>query len=81
MKVARVEEPAAAPVEPEQKNAVVVTLYANEKIPVYARLDEFPPPPPVWWCIVFLWRMTLAALAISLPVVILIVLLRIIGGR
>ena len=69
MKVARVEEP-AVPVEPEQKNEVV-----------YVRLEEFPPPPPVLWCIVFLWRMILAALAISLPVVILFVLVRVIGGR
>ena len=72
MKVARVEETAVpvVPVEPEQKNDVV-----------YVRLEEFPPPPTVLWCIVFLWRMILAALAISLPVVILIVLVRIIGGR
>lgn len=72
MKVARVEETAVpvVPVEPERKNDVV-----------YVRLEEFPPPPPVLWCIVFLWRMILAALAISLPVVILIVLVRIIGGR
>lgn len=80
MKVAKPEPVEPVP-EQEQKQAVVVSLYANEQIPVYARLEEFPPPPPVWWCIVFVWRMILAALAISLPVVILIVLVRIIGGR
>lgn len=80
MKVAKPEPVEPVP-EQEQKQAVVVSLYANEQIPVYARLEEFPPPPPVWWCIIFMWRMTLAALAISLPVVILIVLVRIIGGR
>lgn len=52
--------------EPEQKQAVVVSLYANEKIPVFARLDEFPAPPSFSWCLVFAWRMSWAFALVSL---------------
>ena len=55
------------PPELEQKQAVVVSLYANEQIPVHAVLDEFPAPPSFEWCLVFAWRMAWAAFLVSLP--------------
>ena len=71
-------EPVAdyTPPEPEQKEAVVVSLYANEKIPVFARLDAFPEPPSFWWCLVFAWRMSwafaLVGLVFAIPTFILL---------
>lgn len=53
--------------EPEQKQAVVVTLYANEQIPVHAVLEDFPAPPSFGWCLVFAWRMIWAFALVSLP--------------
>ena len=52
--------------EQEQRQAVVVTLYANERIPVYAQLVEFPPPPSFSWCFMFVLRLYLSFVLISI---------------